>query len=261
MVRNSVRFAVTGVAAGIAAPLGLLLYGLLGGGAIDPVLLFPVVVAGAAVALGGAGWLLGRKNDELTRRNRALQDLNDQLRALSTTDPLTGIPNRRALDERLESELARANRYGTPLSVVMIDLDLFKHLNDRFGHPVGDAVLKEVGRILKSERRLGDIVARFGGEEFVAVLPHADDRAAQAWAERVRGRIEAVAIEVASELARITASFGVATARPHDQEREALIESADEALYEAKAKGRNCVVVARQQGPIRAARAQAKRAL
>jgi diguanylate cyclase (GGDEF)-like protein len=258
MVRNSVRFGLLGVAAGVATPLGLVVYGLAAGRVVDPVQLFFVVAMGAVVALGGAGWLLGRKEDELVRRNRSLQELSVQLRALSTTDALTGIPNRRALDERLDAEIGRANRYGTPLALVMIDLDLFKDLNDRFGHPTGDAMLKQVASILESERRRGDIIARYGGEEFVAVLAHADERAAVGWAERVRGRIAAAAVDVDGEPVRLTASFGVAAARAHDEVRDQLVETADHALYEAKARGRDRVVLAQQRGPFRAAKMPAK---
>jgi diguanylate cyclase (GGDEF)-like protein len=257
VVRNSVRYAVVGAVAGVAAPLGLLVFDAAGGRPIDPALLFLLLVSAAAVAV--AGWFAGRREDELVRRNRALQELTDKLRALSTTDSLTGIPNRRALDERLEAELSRANRYGTPLSLVMIDLDLFKHLNDRFGHQVGDAVLARVATILEGERRLGDIVARYGGEEFVSVLTHADEAAALAWAERVRSRIAALALDVGGELARTTASFGVATARPHDETRTVLIEAADHALYDAKTAGRDRVALAHRPDALRAP-AHAKRA-
>jgi len=247
-VRNSVRFALVGVATGIAAPLGLVVYGLIVGRAIDPVQMFLVVMAGSSVALGGAGWLLGRKEDQLLRHNRALHQLTERLHALSTTDALTGIPNRRALDQRLQAEVSRANRYGTPLALVMVDLDLFKDLNDHFGHQVGDAVLQAVAGVLESERRGGDIVARYGGEEFVAVLAHADDSAAQAWAERVRGRIAAVAVDADGQLVRVTASFGVAAARPGDETRDDLVEAADQAMYQAKARGRNRVVLAPSRG-------------
>ena len=106
------------------------------------------------------------------------------------------MPNRRALDERLEGELGRTRRYGTPLAAVMIDLDHFKKLNDRHGHAAGDAVLRQVARILDSEKRRGDIVARYGGEEFVAMLSHADAAAAQTWAERVRSRMATTAIDL-----------------------------------------------------------------
>ena len=259
MVRNSVRFALVGVAAGVVAPLGLVVCGFLVGRSPDPLHLFLFMVGGGALALGGAGWLMGRKDDELARRNRALVDLSEQLRALSTTDALTGLPNRRAFDERLQAEIARANRHGAPLALVMIDLDHFKALNDRFGHQVGDAVLSTVGAVLGSERRLGDLAARYGGEEFVAILPHADEDAAQAWAERVRARIAGTAVDVDGQLARVTASFGVAAARPEDEDKASLVAAADQALYQAKARGRDRVAVAGQRGTVRPGQ-QVKRA-
>ncbi len=169
-VRNSVRFALIGISAGVIMPVGVVLYALFGDSDIDPINLFAVMAAGGALGLGLAGFLLGRKEDQLAAQNRSLRELSDRLQALSTTDALTGVPNRRALDERLEDELGRTRRYGTPLAAVMIDLDHFKKLNDRHGHPAGDAVLRQVARILDSEKRRGDIVARYGGEEFVALL-------------------------------------------------------------------------------------------
>ena len=246
-VRNSVRFALIGISAGVIMPVGVVLYALFGGSDIDPIHLFAVMAAGGALALGLAGFLLGRKEDLLVAQNRSLRELSDRLQALSTTDALTGVPNRRALDERLEGELGRTRRYGTPLAAVMIDLDHFKKLNDRHGHPAGDAVLRQVARILDSEKRRGDIVARYGGEEFVALLSHADSAAAQTWAERVRSRLATTAIDLGDGqgLLRVTASFGVASAAgvgtPTAGE---LLQAADRALYEAKAAGRNRVEVA-----------------
>jgi diguanylate cyclase (GGDEF)-like protein len=246
-VKHSVRFAVLGVAAGVVMPLGLLVYALLIGREIDPLQMFLVLLVGSIAGLGTLGWVLGKKEDQLGAQNLALRALSDRLAALSTTDPLTGIPNRRALDDHLADELARSQRYGTPLAVVMLDLDHFKRLNDRYGHAAGDAVLRRVAQVLDGEKRRGDTIARFGGEEFVAILSHADETAAQAWAERVRGRLGAAAVEVAGAILRVTASFGVAAALPGDAgaiSGQALLESADRALYSAKARGRNRVVVA-----------------
>jgi diguanylate cyclase (GGDEF)-like protein len=210
------------------------------------------MVGGGVVALGTAGWAIGRKDDQLLQRNRDLQELSRRLQTLSTTDGLTGIPNRRALDDRLEIEVARTNRYGIPIALVMLDLDHFKPLNDRYGHQVGDLVLRKVGGLLDSEKRIGDFVARYGGEEFVAVLPHADAAAAVAWAERVRTRLDAMVFEVGAEGITVTASFGVAVARPGHESREALLEAADHALYEAKSAGRDRVMEAqRTPEPVR----------
>jgi diguanylate cyclase (GGDEF)-like protein len=246
-LKHSVRFAVLGATAGVVVPLGLLVYALLVDREIDPLHLFLVLLTGGIVGLGTLGWILGKKEDQLGAQNLALRALSDRLAALSTTDPLTGIPNRRALDEHLADELARARRYGTPLAVVMLDLDHFKRLNDRHGHPAGDAVLRHVAQILDAEKRRGDTIARFGGEEFVAILSHADDVAAQGWAERVRQRLGASAVDMGGNILRVTASFGVAAALPGDSGAmagEALLASADRALYAAKAGGRNRVVVA-----------------
>jgi diguanylate cyclase (GGDEF)-like protein len=253
-VGNSVRFALLGVVAGALMPLGLLLYAVSPapvGEHIDPVQLFRVIFIGGVSVLGVAGWLLGRKEDQLTSRNHALAELTARLQALSTTDPLTGIPNRRALDDRLGTEFERSKRYGASLALVMIDLDRFKTLNDRHGHAAGDAVLREVGHILDGEKRRGDTVARFGGEEFVALLPHADAAAAQAWAERVRHRLSTTVVEMGRVRLRTTASFGVATTDSLGEVRESkeLLEAADQALYQAKEAGRNGVVVAATYRP------------
>ncbi len=244
-VRNSVRFALLGVGAGIVMPLGLVLYALAVDRAIDPIHLFLVMLVGGGVALGLAGWFLGRKEDLLVAQNHALAQLTARLQALSTTDALTGIPNRRALDERLDNEIERSKRYGNPFAVVMIDLDRFKGLNDRYGHVAGDAMLREVAHLLDMEKRRGDTVARYGGEEFVALLPHADAAAAQAWSERARTRIATTAVQLGGVLLRTTASFGVATSDGRNlTDGNAILAAADQALYQAKESGRNRVVVA-----------------
>jgi diguanylate cyclase (GGDEF)-like protein len=127
----------------------------------------------------------------------------------------------------------------------MIDLDRFKALNDRYGHAAGDAVLREVAHLLDMEKRRGDTVARYGGEEFVALLPHADAAAAQAWSERARARIATTAVELQGVLLRMTASFGVAASDGRElTDGNALLAAADQALYQAKERGRNRVVVA-----------------
>jgi diguanylate cyclase (GGDEF)-like protein len=249
-VKHSVRFAVLGVAAGVFMPLGLVVYALFIDRDIDPLRLFFVLGSGGVLGLGFSGWVLGKKEDQLGAQNVELRALTDRLAALSTTDPLTGIPNRRALDEHLADELARARRYGTPLAVVMLDLDHFKRLNDRHGHAAGDTVLREVARVLDAEKRRGDTIARYGGEEFVAILSHADETAAKAWAERVRSRLGGAAVDVNGNYLRVTASFGVAAAVPGSSAPagSVLLAAADRALYAAKARGRNRVVVAPSLG-------------
>src|SRR5688500_18705042 len=142
--RLSTRYLLLGMLTGVLASAGLFLYALLQGRSFDPWEMFAMTAAGGMLALGVAGWMIGRRDDELEGRNEELRQLSERLLGLSSTDSLTGIANRRTFDERLAVEVARANRYGTPLSLVMIDLDHFKELNDRFGHPVGDEVLKRV---------------------------------------------------------------------------------------------------------------------
>lgn len=188
---------------------------------------------------------LQTQNEELLRLHevleadkRALAEANERLASLATTDGLTGIKNHRALREQLEAELQAAARYHTPLSFVMIDIDKFKHLNDDFGHLVGDSVLIEVAHILKESIRECDFIARYGGEEFAVILPRTDRAGAEALADRFRTSIEAASWRHR----KITASFGVATTSIECATADALIGNADTALYQAKSAGRNCVV-------------------
>jgi diguanylate cyclase (GGDEF)-like protein len=149
-------------------------------------------------------------------------------------DALTGLANRRALEEVLAAEISRAQRFEHRLAIVLLDLDRFKEINDSFGHAAGDVMLRTVSHLLSSLARQGDTVARWGGEEFVAVLPETDLPGARRFAERLRRTIEAHPV---GEM-RTTASCGVATMLPEDNV-EALLEAADGALYRAKANGRN----------------------
>lgn len=186
----------------------------------------------------------------LERNNRQLVSLSRRLEALSGTDPLTGLPNRRALEDRLAVEVARANRYGAPLALVMVDLDHFKQVNDRLGHGVGDEVLRRVAALLDGGKRVGDLVARQGGEEFVALLPHTDARAALAWAERMRAAVGSAELRTAAGPLRLTASFGVAAALAEDEAPAHLLDAADRALYCSKQRGRDCVTVASNEEPL-----------
>lgn len=149
-------------------------------------------------------------------------------------DSLTGLANRRALEEILAAEISRAQRFAHPLAVVLLDLDRFKEINDSFGHAAGDVMLRAVSRLLTSLARQGDTVARWGGEEFVVVLPETDLPGAQRFAERLRRTIESHSV---SEM-HTSASCGVATMLPEDSVEE-LLGAADRALYQAKANGRN----------------------
>jgi two-component system cell cycle response regulator len=169
---------------------------------------------------------------------------NRRLAQLAQTDPLTTVLNRRALAERLHLEMGRVRRYESMVSVLLIDVDHFKQVNDTYGHLAGDDVLHELARLLEQVVRAVDIVARYGGEEFVIVLPETGTEGAAAFAERLRELIESHPFAVGSGQAlHLTGSIGVATYPKHDIVTvEDLLAKADQALYRAKAEGRNKVV-------------------
>jgi diguanylate cyclase (GGDEF)-like protein len=175
-------------------------------------------------------------------RTHALEQANRQLAEMSNTDSLTGLPNRRAFLEASERELHRAARSGQHCSVVMVDLDHFKQVNDRHGHAVGDAVLKAAASSLRSVLRGEDLVARWGGEEFILFLPNTNSDAALSVAEKARLTLAAAAHADDGGTGGVTGSFGIATHRA-GRTLESTIDAADHALYRAKAAGRNRVVV------------------
>ncbi len=167
---------------------------------------------------------------------------NVRLEVLAHTDPLTQVLNRRALTARLAAELERARRYDSSVSLLMVDLDHFKRVNDTLGHLAGDDMLREIAAMLQESIRSVDVVARYGGEEFVVVLPETNAIGAVAFAERLRERIASMSFAEAHGGARVTVSIGVATyAAPGTPSIDELFGRADEALYRAKADGRNKV--------------------
>jgi len=169
---------------------------------------------------------------------RRLQEARAELMRLATTDALTGLANRRTILERLEEEVERHRRTDRPLACILLDIDHFKRINDRFGHPAGDEVLRQVARQLQTGVRVYDTAGRYGGEEFLAVLPEADPEAGRLVAERLRAL---VAGEVrCGDGEAVTASFGLAQYRK-DESADALLARADQALYRAKEAGRNRV--------------------
>jgi diguanylate cyclase (GGDEF)-like protein/PAS domain S-box-containing protein len=174
---------------------------------------------------------------ELERANRRLEEMNVQLETLATTDSLTGLKNHRLFQERLIDEVRRAARYGSPLSILMLDIDQFKTYNDAFGHPAGDALLRRLAGEMEATVRSSDLPARYGGEEFAVILPETDAEQARIAAERLRAAIESMSCSGWS----VTASFGVATLSPSVPDAVTLISQADEALYRSKRIGRNCV--------------------
>ncbi len=172
----------------------------------------------------------------------------EELRLLAIRDPLTGLFNRRYMEESLERELHRAARNNLPLGAVMIDLDYFKRFNDTWGHEAGDAVLREVGGLLKNSSRGEDIACRYGGEEFTLILTSVASEATRLRAERLRQ--EASGLDVRHDgrsLGGITISAGVAAFPEHGFTAAEILRAADEALYQAKARGRDRVVVSVSQ--------------
>lgn len=169
--------------------------------------------------------------------------LHDNLKSLAVTDGLTGLFNRRRFDEQLEREVERTKRYNRPLSLVMIDLDYFKHYNDVNGHPAGDRVLIKVARVLESGVRVADTVARYGGDEFVVLLPETGGEGALAFGERMRKRVERVIGRDKSSRRRrsLTVCVGIASYPRDAHTAKALIDKADKALYQAKQQGKNRV--------------------
>lgn len=209
----------------------------------DDFLSLPVSEVALGVKLRAMQRLLQMRQSLLVI-TRKLDTANQELQRLASLDSLTGAANRRYFDAALEREWRRSMREGSTLSVVMIDIDLFKQFNDTYGHPAGDECIRRVADALAADLdRGGDLLARYGGEEFAALLPGTTLGGASFVAERMRAAVAALGLTHAgSPRGSVTASFGVAcgVAMP-ETAAETLLAAADRALYRAKAAGRNCV--------------------
>jgi len=167
--------------------------------------------------------------------------LVEEAQRLATIDPLTDLMNRRAFLRALEVEIERATRLDTPLAIMLLDVDHFKAINDNRGHASGDSVLSALGRLIGREARKVDLVARWGGEEFVVALVGADGETAQIAAERFRAAVERMEVaDATGQQIPVTASFGVAILDSNEHS-DSIIDRADRAMYAAKTAGRNCV--------------------
>lgn len=206
----------------------------------------------AAMQIGAADYLVkghmdGRLLERAIRNSLERSRLLKEILALAAHDPITGLYNRRELHRFLDDELGRSRRYDHPLSFVMMDIDNFKDINDRFGHRAGDEALQQIAQVLLSTARTCDLLARYGGDEFAIVMPETCAEDAWRGAERVRKVVETEPIQIKSgsdsiEKIKITLSMGVAEYPGDADSCETLIQAADHALYHAKHHGRNRVV-------------------
>ena len=209
-------------------------------------LIIPKVINVVAACLVLWLLLIGWLPKAVQERHFAEQRAND-LGTLATIDGLTSVFNRRRFDELAHAEWLRYQRYMRPLSLLILDIDNFKSINDRFGHAAGDNVLIAMGKICNSAKRKTDVLARVGGEEFALLLPETDEAAATIFAERLRQEIEDHLHLIDGERVRVTVSIGMASATQSMSGFEALRKRADDALYAAKRGGRNRVVVAEEK--------------
>ncbi|MBL8099715.1 MAG: GGDEF domain-containing protein [Anaerolineales bacterium] len=182
-------------------------------------------------------------NEILWGKIEEVESLRAQLQEQAIRDPLTGLFNRRFFSEALEKEFSKAARENSSLSVILLDVDHFKKFNDTYGHKCGDFVLQSLAKFLNENVRKGDIICRFGGEEFVILMPNADTNAAQERAELLRKEFENMLFEYDDKKLKCTFSAGVASFPSHALQSELLLSLADQALYQSKANGRNCVTV------------------
>jgi diguanylate cyclase (GGDEF)-like protein len=245
-MKKSYLLALTGLLLGCGAPIGAFLLRVIPsplsfGGFCRQELrendfFYLYMLFGTCCAFSLFGFLIGRSEDILIRKDAALsQDV--------MTDPLTGLGNHRFLHEIFGIEFRKHQDNHQPISCLMMDLDFFKRVNDAHGHPFGDLVLKLFAKIIQESVRQGDIATRYGGEEFLCILPNCDEKEARAVAERIRGEMAAETFRSGPYDVKVTVSVGVVTVHhPMETNYHAMIEAADKNLYEAKQRGRNQVV-------------------
>ncbi|MDP1824530.1 MAG: GGDEF domain-containing protein [Archangium sp.] len=186
---------------------------------------------------------IGRTIFKFIASNNIEAAYHDEIYRMTTVDGLTQVFNRRYFEDAIERELSRSRRYTRPLSLVLLDIDHFKKINDTYGHLAGDAVLKEMALTVRARTRREDVFARFGGEEFALLLPEVDQKGAAHLAEKARKLVEKHTFIFDGEDIAVTMSAGVATVQKKNESHTELIRRADEKLYEAKSAGRNRVAM------------------
>jgi diguanylate cyclase (GGDEF)-like protein len=240
-VTSAARRALVGVVLGAGAPVGWLAIRWIGGRTPFAELsatpgLYAYLAIATSLVFAAFGWRLGVLEDRLVAANA-------ELARLARVDSLTGLANARVFSEALPRLTSHARRTRTPIAVIVLDVDLFKRVNDSFGHAAGDRVLREVGGVLGSGRRREDLVARTGGEEFAVVLPGVDRAGAERVADRIRRAVAAAGVTVGGTPVHVTISAGVAELDPAESD-ESFVARADAALYESKRAGRDRVSAA-----------------
>jgi diguanylate cyclase (GGDEF)-like protein len=196
--------------------------------------------------LGIVSSVMNRRQVEQIEKDRSLlQESEARMQELAVRDSLTGLFNRRYMEETLEREISRAQREHRSLGVIMTDVDSFKHINDAFGHALGDAVLARVGELLERHIRKSDVACRFGGDEFILILPECSLEDAVLRAQTLRRTVEEASFMFdGTDIGQVTLSMGVSALPSHGGTAADLLRAADKALYDAKRGGRNCVVTA-----------------
>jgi diguanylate cyclase (GGDEF)-like protein len=230
------RYALIGVALGVGAPAGALVIRLSGGVPLsvelgDHGFFYLYMLVGTCLVFGYMGFNAGRRADRLT-------ESRDRFHNLSEKDDVTALPNIRAFDEHLRRAVEHAEQFGEPLSLLIVDLDSLKGINDRWGHAVGSASLRHVAAILSDCKRQGDFAARWGGDEFTILMPGADREAAARLAQTIVERLRASPVLVKGESYPVTVTVGGSTLRGSGTGSDLFIR-ADRALYEGKLRGRN----------------------
>lgn len=239
-------YALLGAVLGLGAPLGALACRLLwfSEGPLGQRLtqewihggyFYTYMTISTVIAFTLFGYVLGKKSDALERENRSFN-------VLAITDGLTNLYNHRYLHQHLTAESARARRYKTPLTCLMLDIDDFKSVNDAYGHPYGDEVLKVIARIIREQIRRVDTAGRYGGEEFLIMMPQTSSSEALPVAERIRGEVQEYPFRYQGRDVQVTLSIGLATYEARDKrlsQKADLLKAADEALYRAKNRGKN----------------------
>jgi len=238
------RIALGGALLSLGAPAGWYALQLLGLPTHLSPMMYAYLILSPMIVMTSAAAFLGDALDRARARAVRLEEVNRRYQEMAVTDPLTGLRNRRYFEDRLREECARTDRTYQPLSLIMLDLDHFKDVNDVHGHPVGDEVLAHVARLLAGSVRSCDVACRVGGEEFAVLCPGAREDVARRVAERIRRALEQTPLSLSGgKEVSLTGSLGIAVREP-DGGTEDLVRQADLALYRAKAGGRNRVEVA-----------------